>query len=182
VKVEPAAFGEVKWIRLDRHEDPRGLFVETYRRDRWMELGIGQEFTQDNYSLSRRPGTVRGIHYQLPPADTDKLVRVDRGRILEVVVDLRRASATFGEHAAFEVAADDWSQLLVPSGFGHAFCTLTPDCVVLYKYRMPYSPEHEAGILWNDPDLGIDWPVDLAAVTISDRDRGFPRLADGRVF
>ena len=175
MRVDPTDLPEVRWVRLDRHEDERGSFVETYRHDTWSAAGIDAGFVQDGWSQSARPGTVRGLHFQ---RGTDKLVRVDRGRVFEVVVDVRRGSAAFGAHVAFEVDAADWSQLLVPAGFAHGYCTLEDDCVVLYKYSVPYSPDLEGGVLWNDPDIGIEWPVDPADVIMSNRDRAFPPLAD----
>lgn len=165
--VEPKKFG-----------DHRGFFSETYNRRRLAEAGFAAEFVQDNHSFSGAEGVVRGLHFQSPPFAQGKLVRVIRGAILDVAVDIRRGSPTFGDHAAVELSAVNWRQLLVPAGFAHGFVTLEPDTEVLYKVTAYYAPEHDHGILWSDPALGISWPVSPEAAVVSDKDRLQPRLAD----
>lgn len=128
--------------------------------------------------MSVEPGTVRGLHYQEPPAAQDKLVTVVQGAILDIAVDIRRGSPTFGQSVAVELRAEEPTQLLVPVGFAHGFCTLRPNTMVLYKVSAPYNAACDRGILWNDPDLAIDWPVAPDAATLSDKDRRQPRLRD----
>ena len=160
--------------------DERGVFTETYSKRRLAQLGIDVEFVQDNHAVSMRAGTVRGLHFQIPPFAQDKLVRVLRGRILDVVVDIRRGSPSFGKSVSVELSAEDWTQIFVPKGYAHGLCTLEDGTEVLYKTSDFYSPECERGILWNDPDLGIDWPVGGAVAALSDKDRALPRLKDAR--
>lgn len=165
-------------ITPKRHGDARGHFVELFRLDLFKSNVADVTFVQHNQSLSRPAGTVRGLHYQIEPAAQGKLVRCARGAILDVAVDLRRSSPTFGQHVAVELSSEKDNQLWVPVGFAHGFCTLTPDAEVWYAVTHTYSPEHERGILWNDPDLGIDWPVTAAAATVGPRDVVQPRLKD----
>jgi len=173
--VHPTIIPDVKIITPRRFSDDRGFFSETYNMRTLHEAGIALDFVQDNHSLSARKGTLRGLHFQAPPMAQDKLVRVTRGAVLDVAVDIRRDSPTFGRHVAVELSAENWRQLLVPIGFAHAFCTLEPDTEVLYKVTNYYSAEHDAGIAWDDPDLAIDWPV--ADPVLSDKDRAHPRLS-----
>lgn len=175
--VRPTQIPDVKLLVLRKHGDARGFFSETYNRRDFAVLGIGLEFVQDNQALSGPAGTVRGLHYQLAPAAQSKLVRVTRGRIFDVAVDIRRGSATFGKFASSELSADEWNQLYVPAGFAHGYCTLTADTEVIYKVSDYYTPVHERAIRWNDPAIGIPWPVSEAAAIISDRDRRSPLLA-----
>lgn len=165
-------------IRPKRIEDARGWFSEAFKASALTERGIDVEFVQDNRSLSRDAGTVRGLHFQLPPFAQAKLVSVVRGAILDVAVDLRRSSPTFGRHVAARLSADSGNQLYVPEGFGHGFCTLEPDVEVFYKVSAPYAPAHDRAVLWDDPALGIVWPVDAAAAKLSPKDAAAPRLAD----
>jgi dTDP-4-dehydrorhamnose 3,5-epimerase len=169
---------DVKLIKLRRHEDARGFFSEIFNRAALAEIGIRGEFVQDNFSLSSSVGTVRGLHFQLPPAAQAKLVMVLSGRVLDVAVDCRKASSSFGRHVAVELAAESWSQLFVPIGFAHGFCTLQDHTAVMYKVTAPYAPHLDSGILWSDPDLDIAWPVTPDQVVISDKDRRLPRLRD----
>ncbi|MDX2103719.1 MAG: dTDP-4-dehydrorhamnose 3,5-epimerase [Alphaproteobacteria bacterium] len=178
VQVRATALPDVKLISPTRHGDHRGFFVETYNRATWVAAGVGDEFVQDNHSLSRPIYTVRGLHFQLAPKAQAKLVRVLRGRILDVAVDLRRSSPTFGQHVAVELSAEDSTQILVPVGFAHGFATLEPDTEVAYKVTELYSREHDRGIRWNDPAIGIVWPFDPALAQLSDKDRVAPLLAD----
>lgn len=168
----------VRLVVPDRFGDERGYFSETYNRQVFAASGIGDEFVQDNHSLSGPVGTVRGLHYQLPPFAQGKLVRVVRGAIHDVAVDLRRDSPSFGAHVAATLSAANGHQLYVPEGFAHGFCTLEPDTEVVYKVTAYYSREHDRGIRWDDPALGIAWPVQAAAAVLSAKDRTLPRLAD----
>ena len=152
-----------------RHQDERGSFSETFRAE-WFP---GLTFVQDNHSHSADPGTIRGLHYQLPPADQAKLLRVARGRIRDVAVDLRDGSPTFLAHVTVELTAAGGEQVLVPSGLAPGFVTLEPNTVVLYKVTDYYSRELERGIPWNDPALAVDWGIDGEPV-LSNRDRNHP--------
>lgn len=169
---------EVKLIRPRRHGDERGYFSEVYSRRAWSELGLELEFIQDNQSLSRQRGVVRGLHFQVPPFAQTKLMRVVRGKILDVAVDIRHGSPTFGRFAAAVLSADQWNQMLIPRGFAHGFCTLEPDTEVLYKVDTFYEPSHDRGLLWNDSEVGIEWPVEGASAILSERDRRHPRLSE----
>ena len=163
-------------IAPKRHIDDRGWFSETYNERRWRELGITCRFVQDNQSSSRRAGTLRGLHFQVPPAAQAKLVSVVRGRILDVAVDVRRGSATFGKHVSVELSADSGLQIYVPVGFAHGFVTLEDDVVVAYKTSDFYSPAHDSGICWNDPDIAFPWPFKDADIIVSDKDGRLPPL------
>ncbi len=157
------------------HGDARGFFVETFRADRWAAEGVPTEFVQDNHSRSRR-GTVRGLHFQTHPGQ-GKLVRAARGRVLDVVVDLRRGSPAFGEWEAFELDDEQGHQLYVPVGFAHGFCVLSEMADFVYKCTAYYDPATESGIRFDDPDVGVRWPADIELLC-SERDRRAPRLAD----
>ena len=165
-------------IRPPRFADERGFFSETWNAGRWSEAGIGLDFVQDNHSLSLQRGVLRGLHYQLPPFAQDKLVRVTRGSVFDVAVDIRRGSPTYGRWAAVTLSPGEWNQLLVPRGFAHGFLTLEPDTEVQYKVTAAYSREHDRVIRFDDPAIGIDWPIAADAVILSDKDRGAPLLAD----
>ncbi|MGO4704945.1 dTDP-4-dehydrorhamnose 3,5-epimerase [Microvirga sp. 2MCAF38] len=178
VEIEPTALPEVKLVRTKAFGDSRGFFTETYNRQAFAAVGIEDEFVQDNFSLSVEPGTVRGLHFQSEPFALAKLMRVGRGRILDVAVDLRRSSPTYGRHVAVELSAENRLQLLVPVGFAHGFCTLEPNTEVHYKVTAHYSPAHDLGLAWDDPVLGIDWPVAPDKAVLSDKDTKHPRLAD----
>ncbi|WP_150526905.1 dTDP-4-dehydrorhamnose 3,5-epimerase [Roseibium sediminis] len=157
--------------------DDRGFFSETYNRQALAEAGFDKEFVQDNHSLSREVGVLRGLHFQSPPYAQDKLVRVLKGAIFDVAVDLRRSSPTYGKHFAIELSADNWLQLLVPIGFAHGFCTLVPDTEVSYKVTNRYAPENDSGLIWNDADLAINWPLTTPPV-LSSKDASLPRFCD----
>lgn len=168
---------DVKIIRPKKFGDHRGFFSETYTKKTFETAGLQYDFVQDNHSLSAEVGTVRGLHFQLPPFAQDKLVRVVRGAILDVAVDIRKNSPTFGRHVSAVISAADWNQILVPIGFAHGFCTLEPDTEVIYKVTNYYSAEHDRGLLWNDPALGIDWPVAADKARLSDKDHKHPTFA-----
>ncbi len=170
-------------ISARRFGDARGMFAETYSRRDFTALGIAEEFVQDNCSVSAAIGTVRGLHFQLRPRAQAKLVRVLRGRILDVAVDLRTGSATHGRHIAAELSAEDGLMLYVPVGFAHGFVTREPDTEIAYKVSDTYAPDCDRGVAWDDPALGIAWGVAPEAATLSDKDRRLPRLAElGPVF
>jgi dTDP-4-dehydrorhamnose 3,5-epimerase len=177
-RVEKTRLAGVLVVVPARFEDSRGFFAETYSRTSFFEAGVTNQFVQDNHSLSRDRGTVRGLHFQVPPAAQTKLVRVLRGAICDVAVDLRRSSATYGQSVAVTLSAANGHQLLVPAGFAHGFCTLEPDTEVFYKVDAPYSREHERGVRWNDPACHIDWPVPHSEAVLIERDRLLPPLAD----
>ena len=163
--------GGAQLLGSPRFDDPRGTFAIPYEAEAATALGLPERFVQDNHSISRLPGTIRGIHLQLPPFEQGKLVRVLRGRIFDVVVDLRPDSPTVGQMATVELSGDEPSLLWVPRGFGHAFCTLETDTEVFYKVDAPYRPEAELSVAWNDPGLAIEWPVDGDEAVLSDKDR-----------
>jgi dTDP-4-dehydrorhamnose 3,5-epimerase len=183
MKARPLAIPAVKLIEPTIFRDKRGFFSETYNAKTLATAGIDVRFVQDNHSLSTERGVVRGLHFQAPPHAQDKLVRVTRGSIYDVAVDIRRGSPTFGRHVGVVLSAANWQQLWVPKGFAHGFCTLEPDTEVLYKVTDYYAPESDGGIAWNDPALGIEWPIAAAEAVLSDKDARHPRLADlGPVF
>jgi len=178
LNVECAGIPEVKIITPKRFEDARGFFSEVHSRRAFAEAGLNLDFVQDNHVFSAEAGTLRGLHFQSPPFAQDKLVRVTRGRIIDVVVDLRKSSASFGGYVALELSAENWRQVLVPIGFAHGYVTLDADTEVLYKVTNYYAPDYEHGLIWNDPALAIDWGVDPARVRLSDKDRKHLPLAD----
>lgn len=178
MQLEPLELDSVFLMKPRRFEDERGVFFETYRRAVFAEHGLDLDFIQDNFSRSTHPGTVRGLHFQTPPHAQAKLVRCVRGAIRDVAVDLRAGSPTFGRHVAVELSADNGHALFVPAGFAHGFATLEPDCEVAYKVDAYYAPDHDAGLIWNDPALGIDWGVDDADAVLSPKDRALPGWAD----
>lgn len=168
----------VLMITPARHQDGRGFFSEVYNRRHLAAVGIDDDFVQDNHSLSSERGTVRGLHFQVDPHPIAKLVRVTRGAVWDVVVDLRESSPTYGEHVGAELTAENWVQLYVPVGFAHGFCTLEPDTELVYKVTDYWSPQVDKGVAWDDPDLDLPWPVDRDKAVLSDKDRSQPKLAD----
>lgn len=166
-RIVPARFG-----------DARGWFTESYSRRRLAELGIDIEFVQDNHSFSATKGTLRGLHFQSPPHVQAKLVRCIAGVIWDVAVDLRAGSPTYGKWVAAELTASGGEQLYVPAGFGHGFVTLTENAEVAYKASGYYAPECDGGVVWDDPDIAIDWPLSGQQPVLSDKDRALPRLKD----
>lgn len=172
VEIKPRKFG-----------DARGFFAETYSRSAFAAAGIGQDWLQDNQSYSAPEGVLRGLHFQVSPFAQDKLIRVLKGSIFDVAVDLRRGSATYGKWVGCELSAASFNQLLVPRGFAHGFLTLEPDTEVFYKVSAPYAPQCDRGIAWNDPAIGIAWPLAAGKQPIlSDKDAKAPRLADAGEF
>jgi dTDP-4-dehydrorhamnose 3,5-epimerase len=176
--VEETALAGVKVITPRKLGDHRGFFSETYSRQTLAAAGIHLEFVQDNQSLSAQVGTTRGMHFQSPPFAQDKLVRVIRGAIFDVAVDLRASSPTFGQHVSVELSAANWRQLLIPIGFAHGFCTLEPYTEVVYKVTNYYSAAHDRGLAWDDEALGIAWPVPKESAILSEKDRTHPLLRD----
>ncbi len=174
LEIRSLSIPDVLLIRPKRHVDDRGFFSETYNKEELASVGIHLDFVQDNQALTVKAGTVRGLHFQLPPFAQTKLIRVLRGRILDVAVDIRRSSPTFGKHVAVELCADQGEQILIPIGFAHGVCTLEPNTETAYKVTSHYSASHDRGIRWNDPAFGIAWPVDETRVFLSDRDRSLP--------
>ena len=164
-------------IKPKRHGDHRGFFAETYSRRKYSELGIDIEFVQDNHSLSREVGTLRGLHFQAPPHAQAKLVRCGLGAIFDVAVDIRRGSPTYGQWEGYELTAENGDQLYIPVGFAHGFVTLAADSEIVYKCSDYYAPETEGAVLWNDPVIGIDWPTEADPI-LSDKDAAASSLAD----
>jgi len=178
MEIIPIALDGIVEIRPARHGDDRGWFSEVYKRHTLRDVGIDIEFVQDNESFSVPVGTLRGLHYQLPPHAQDKLVRVIHGSILDIAVDIRRGSPTFGQHVALTLTAELGNQLLVPAGFAHGFSTLEPDARVAYKVSAVYAPDCERAIRWDDPALAIDWQLPPGGPTLSGKDAVAPLFAD----
>lgn len=166
----------VQLIKPVRFSDPRGWFAEAYNERRFAELGVDLRFVQDNQSFSAQRGTIRGLHFQAPPQAQAKLVRCIVGRIFDVVVDIRRGSPSFGRWISAELSAENGNQLLVPVGYAHGFLTLEPNTEVLYKVSNFYSPACDRGIVWDDPAIGVDWPLGAAEPLTSQKDAVLPRL------
>lgn len=169
---------DVKLVTPKRFGDNRGFFCQTWTDRDFRARVADMGFVQDNHSLSVPRGTLRGLHYQRPPTAQGKLVHVVRGAILDVAVDIRHGSPAFGRHVAVRLDAATGAQLWVPPGFLHGFCTLEDNCEVAYKVTDYYSPADDGGVAFDDPDIGIDWPVEPAAMVLSDKDRRHPRLKD----
>lgn len=161
-----------------RFSDDRGFFSETYSKRALAEHGITLDFVQDNHSVSREVGTVRGLHYQSPPHAQDKLVRCGQGALFDVAVDVRRGSPTYGKWVGYELSAENGRQLLVPAGFVHGFSTLQPDTEIIYKCTDFYAPECDGAVRWDDPTIGIDWQLNGAEALLSSKDAVAPLLAD----
>jgi len=174
---EGLALPEVKIINVSQHRDARGFFSETYNKHAFSNAGINVEFLQDNHTMSRQRGTIRGLHFQIAPFAQDKLVRVARGAIFDVAVDVRAGSPTYGKHVFAIISAEAWNQIYIPIGFAHGFATLEPDTEVIYKVSAMYSPEHDRGLIWNDPQVAIDWPISEVEAILSDKDKRQPTLS-----
>jgi dTDP-4-dehydrorhamnose 3,5-epimerase len=178
MEVQPLAIFDVKLITPKIFRDERGFFSETYHRQALAAAGITAEFVQDNHSLSIKNGVVRGLHFQIPPRAQDKLVRVTRGSIFDVAVDIRVNSPTYGMHVSTVLSAENWTQIWVPKGFAHGFCTLEENTEVIYKTTDYYAPECDRGLLWNDSTLGIAWPIAHAAAVLSQKDSQHPLFVE----
>ncbi len=178
MKLVSLAISEVRLIAPMRFSDHRGFFEETYNQESFSEIEIETAFVQDNRSLSKIAGTVRGLHFQAPPRAQVKLVRCGRGRFFDVAVDIRKGSPTFGQWVGEELSFENGRMLLVPAGFAHGFLTLEPDTEIIYKCSNTYAPETEGAIRWDDPDIGINWPLDMAEPLLSDKDKTAPFLRD----
>lgn len=169
---------DVKLMLPGRIRDGRGFFSEVWNARDFAKAGISADFVQENHVRNPRKGTLRGLHYQIAPAAQGKLLRVTRGAMFDVAVDIRRGSPTFGRHTDAVLSADNWYQLWIPPGFAHGYCTLEDDTEVQYKVTAFYSPAHDRGIAWDDGEISIGWPVTAETVILSDRDRNLPRLAE----
>ena len=178
MEVERLAIPAVMILTPKRFHDQRGYFAETYNKRVLSDLGLVQEFVQDNHSRSAELDTIRGLHFQTPPRAQMKIVRVVSGSIFDVAVDIRAGSPTFGHHVSAVLSVDNGKQLLVPVGFAHGFCSLEAGTEVLYKVTDYYSPEHDKGLLWSDPQLAIKWPTPAAETLLSERDQGHPTLGE----
>ena len=176
--VRPTGLSGVLELRPARIADERGFFSETWSERAFTEAVAGVRFVQDNHSFSREVGTLRGLHFQAPPAAQAKLVRVSRGSVFDVAVDIRPASPTYRQWTGVRLSAADWNQLYVPEGFAHGFVTLEPDTEVQYKVSAAYSRDCDRAIRFDDPAIGVEWPVDREALVLSDKDRSAPLLAD----
>lgn len=178
LKIEELEIEDVKLVTPPRFGDARGFFSETYNAARFKEAGIEADFVQDNHSYSAPAGTVRGLHYQKPPYAQAKLVRVLRGSIIDVAVDVRPGSSTYGKWVSAKLSAENGVQIFVPRGFLHGFATLEPDTEIAYKVDNYYSKECDGAVFWNDPDLAIDWGIETGTALLSDKDREAQRFAD----
>ena len=178
LEITSLRIADVKIVTPARFGDTRGFFSETYHRERFIDAGIDANFVQDNHSLSAVAGTVRGLHYQAPPFAQAKLVRVLRGAILDVAVDVRSGSPTYGEWVSAELSAENGKQIFVPRGFLHGFATLTADTEIAYKVDNYYSKECDGAVRWNDAELAIDWGIDTDTATLSEKDHKSPRFSD----
>ena len=178
MEVKELEIPDVKLITPVKHQDNRGFFSEIYNQERFAAAGINLQFVQQNYSWSADKNTVRGLHFQTGAYEQDKLVQVVKGAILDFAVDLRRGSPWFGRYVMAEISAENWTQILVPKGFGHGLITLEPDTAVMYRVTAHYSRAHDAGVRWNDPDIAIDWPVDAETAVLSEKDLTLPLLSD----
>jgi dTDP-4-dehydrorhamnose 3,5-epimerase len=178
MEVVATAIPDVKLLRPVYHGDERGYFAEVFNRRRFATAGLPEAFVQDNQSCSATRGTLRGLHFQTPPFAQTKLVRVLKGAVLDVAVDLRRGAPTFGQHVVVELSQANRLQLLVPKGFAHGFLTFEPDTEVLYKVDAYYAPDHDRGVRFDDPDLAIPWPEDPGVVVLSQKDRRQPPFRD----
>ncbi|WP_374724064.1 dTDP-4-dehydrorhamnose 3,5-epimerase [Calidifontibacillus erzurumensis] len=174
MKVKETIFEGVFILEPHVFHDNRGFFMESYNKKLLEENGINIDFVQDNHSFSKDAGVLRGLHYQLKPKAQTKLVRVGMGAIFDVIVDIRKNSKTFGKCFSIILSEENKRQLLIPKGFAHGFCTLVPNTIVMYKVDNYYDPKYDRGIRWDDPDLGIDWPVSIPI--LSEKDKKLPFL------
>jgi dTDP-4-dehydrorhamnose 3,5-epimerase len=174
----PCSIPDVLLFTPHRHRDARGFFAETFRQDLFQSVIGPTTFVQENHSLSRDLGTVRGLHFQTPPKAQGKLVQVVRGAVVDVAVDIRAGSPTFGQHVRVSLSAENGQQLWVPIGFAHGFCTIEPDTEAIYKVTDYYSPTHDSGLAFDDPTLAIDWGIPLDQAILSEKDRHRPRPSE----
>lgn len=178
MQIERLEIPDILLVKPTKHGDQRGFFSETFRADVFASHGIEAAFVQDNHVHSQQKGVLRGLHFQTPPHAQGKLVRCMRGAILDVAVDIRVGSPTYGRHVAVELSAANWHQLWIPPGFAHGYVTLEDRCEVIYKVTDYYAPECDRGIAWDDPAFAIDWRLPAAEIILSDKDRRQPRLAE----
>jgi dTDP-4-dehydrorhamnose 3,5-epimerase len=178
VEIRKLELDGVLELRPERFFDERGFFSEVWRKEWLGEAGLDVEFVQDSHSYSQRRGVLRGLHFQLAPAAQDKLIRVARGSIFDVAVDVRRGSPSFGKWLGATLSAELWNQLFVPKGFAHGYLTLEDDTVVVYKTSTPYTPALERSVRFDDPRIAIDWPVEASALIVSRKDRAAPLLSE----
>lgn len=178
MRIERLAIDGVLLSTPARQVDPRGFFSETFRADIFPARDANATFVQDNHVYSARKGVLRGLHFQIPPRAQGKLVRCTRGATLDVAVDIRTGSSTYGRHVCVELSAANWRQLWIPPGFAHGYVTLQDDCEVMYKVTDYYAPDCERGIAWDDPALAIDWRISPADVLLSDKDKKHPPLSE----
>jgi dTDP-4-dehydrorhamnose 3,5-epimerase len=174
---KPINLPDVKVLQAPYFADSRGAFCQAFSIASWEKAGGACSFVQDNWSLSREPGTLRGLHFQNPPFAQAKLIQVVHGAVLDVIVDLRRSSSTYGRHMTVNLEAGP-NQIFIPAGFAHGFMSIAPDTIIYYKVSAPYEPKCEGGIRWDDPDLGIVWPLRPSSGQISSRDGSLPHLRD----
>jgi len=177
MQIMPSEIPEILILCPSKHADERGFFSETFRSDTLKARGVDVQFVQDNHVRSTERGILRGLHYQVPPRAQGKLVRCVKGAILDVAVDIRKGSPSFGRHVAVELSASNWHQLWIPPGFAHGYVTMKEDCEVIYKVTDYYNPECDRGIAWDDPALGIDWQLAPNEILLSSKDRQQPRLS-----
>jgi len=182
LEVKALALEGVFEISPRLYEDRRGFFSETYNARSMAEHGIEYTYVQDNHSLSHEAGVLRGLHYQLFPHAQAKLVRVSKGSVFDVAVDIRRGSPTFRKWVGVQLSAKKWNQILIPVGFAHGFLTLEPETEVIYKVTDYYAPEHDRTLRFDDPEIGIDWPLGNVEPILSDRDRNAPPLGEAEIF
>ena len=178
MKIQSTTIEDVKIICPKKFGDHRGFFSETYSSETFAAKGLHLTFCQDNHSMSQQAGTIRGLHFQINPFAQSKLLRVVRGSIYDVAIDIRQGSPTYGEWVGYTISADLWNQILIPAGFAHGFCTLESQTEVQYKVTAPYSPDHERGIAWDDQDLAIDWPLNGKTETLSEKDTKYPSFSE----
>jgi dTDP-4-dehydrorhamnose 3,5-epimerase len=176
--VKPLAIPDVLLLTPARFQDPRGFFSETWNQSRFADAGVDTSFVQDNHAVSNTRGVLRGLHCQIGPNAQGKLVRVVRGAIWDVAVDIRRGSPSYGQQVGAELSAENWCQLWIPAGFLHGYCTMTQETEVIYKVTAPWDREAERGVIWNDPELNVIWPFAEAEIVLSEKDKLLPRFQD----
>jgi dTDP-4-dehydrorhamnose 3,5-epimerase len=178
MKIENTSIHGILKLTPERRVDPRGYFVEIFKESWFRKNVFDISFAQDNESLSILKGTLRGLHFQSPPFEQGKLIRCTQGAILDIAVDIRTGSPTFGKWLSIELTADNGVQLWIPSGFAHGFLTLSPNSIINYKVTSPYSQEHDKGLLWKDASIGINWPLHEEKITLSNKDKSLPTLGE----